>query len=72
MSEQILSNLGVVGLWSLIGFLVLTRRLVWHTDLDKMEAERNEWRDMALRGIGLAEKTTTHAEILARKATGSK
>lgn len=67
MTGEWLSNLGVVGLWSVLGVLVLTRRLVWHTDLRKMEAERDEWRHIALRGLGLAEQTTAHAEILARR-----
>lgn len=62
----LLNSLGVVGLWSLLGFLVLTRKLVWHTDLQKVEKERDEWRELALRGLGVAEQTTFHAETLVR------
>lgn len=65
----LLNSIGVVGLWSILGFLVLTRRLVWHTDLDKIERERDHWRDIALRGLGVAALTTTHAEKLVQRTT---
>lgn len=65
----LLNSLGVVGLWSLFGFLVLTRKLTWHTDLEAMREERDHWRDIALRGLGVAEKSTTHAETLVQQVT---
>jgi hypothetical protein len=63
----LLNGLGVVGLWSVIGALVLTRKLVWHTDLEAVERREKEWRDMALRGLGVAEQATVHAETLVKK-----
>ena len=48
---------------SVIAVLVITRRLIWHTDMDEVKTERDEWKDMALRGLGIAEKTTAYAEV---------
>ena len=48
--------------------LVLTDRLVWHKRLDKAEIERNYWRDIALKALGVAEGVTTAAEVLTTDA----
>lgn len=31
-----------------VGMVALTGRLRWHTDLEKVEADRDRWRDLAL------------------------
>lgn len=54
------------GILALVAMLVLTRRLVWHTDLQKVEKDRDEWKDMALRSVGVAERTTISAEVTAQ------
>lgn len=59
----VLNGLGVVGLWSMFGYLILTDKLVHHSRLTEAKKERDHWRDMALRGLGVAEKTTAYAEV---------
>lgn len=49
---------------SLIALLVITRRLVWHTDLKDERADKVMWRDLSLRLLGVAEKVTDQAEVL--------
>lgn len=48
---------------SLVAVLVITRRLVWHTDLKKEVARGDKWEGIALRALGVAEKMTVHAEV---------
>lgn len=70
----LLNGLGVVGLWSAIGYLMLTDRLVWHTRLrreheewqgrlSREQVDRERWEGIALRALGVAEKMTVHAEV---------
>lgn len=64
----VLNGIGVVTLWSVIGVLVLTRKLVWHTDLKECKAEAREWKELALRGLVVAETATVHSEVLIAKS----
>lgn len=54
---------GATGLLGLAVLLVLTDRLVWHTRLTKLEAERDRWQDTALRALGVADKLTVQGEV---------
>jgi hypothetical protein len=63
-----ITSLGVVGLWSFIGLLILTDKLVWHARLTACKKESDQWRDIALRGLGVAEKATVHSELLVRQS----
>ena len=47
----------------LIALLVITDKLVWHTRLDKAEKRAERWESIALRGLGVAEQLTVHAEV---------
>ena len=47
---------------SLVAILVITRRLVWHTDLTRERERGDKWEGYALRALGVAEKMTDHAE----------
>lgn len=71
---DLLNGLGGMALWTVIGYLMLTDRLVWHTRLRKSEqdwqgrlereqADRERWEGIALRALGVAEKMTVHAEV---------
>jgi hypothetical protein len=60
---EFLSGGGVVALWSMIGYLMLTDRLVWHTRLKAERTDRERWEGIALRALGVAEKMTVHAEV---------
>jgi hypothetical protein len=59
----LLNGLGGMALWTLIGYLMLTDRLVWHTRLNKEIARGDKWEGIALRALGVAEKMTVHAEV---------
>jgi hypothetical protein len=48
---------------SVVAVLVITRRLVWHKDLRRVEAERDRWRAFALRTIGATEMLAEAAEV---------
>jgi hypothetical protein len=48
---------------SLIAVMVITRRLVWRSDMQEVKADRDWWRDIALRSLGVSEKMTVHAEV---------
>lgn len=47
----------------LVAMLVITRRLVWHTDLTKAEKRADRWEGIALDALSAAEKLTVHAEV---------
>lgn len=57
--------LGITGpsLIVLAAMLVLTRRLIWHTDVRKIEDDRDYWRGMALDLLGVTEKLTVQGEV---------
>lgn len=46
-----------------VAVLVITRKLVWHTDLEKAEARSDKWEGIALKALGTAEKLTVQAEV---------
>ena len=48
---------------SLVAVLVITRRLVWHSDLTRERQRGDKWEGIALRALGVAEKMTVHAEV---------
>jgi hypothetical protein len=67
-------QIGGVGTLILVAWLVITRRLIWHTDLTsakgdsdktlgKCEKERDEWKHIALSLLGVTEKLTVQAEV---------
>lgn len=56
---------------SLIAVLVITRRLVWHTDLREVKTDRDYWKGIALRALGVAEKMTIHAEVASEVLTSA-
>lgn len=47
----------------IIAVLVITRRLVWHTDVEKLERDRDKWQQIALQSLGVADKLTVQAEV---------
>lgn len=57
------TDLGATGLLMLVFLSVLTDRLVWHTRLTKLEKDRDEWKDHALRALGVADKLTVQGEV---------
>lgn len=54
---------------SLIAVLVITRRLVWHSDLTRERERGDRWESTALRALGVAEKMTVHAEVASEVLT---
>lgn len=58
-----LGNLPAAGVVIVIGLLVITDKLVWHTRLRRVEAERDRWQGVALDALGIADKLTVHAEV---------
>jgi hypothetical protein len=46
-----------------IAILTITRKIVWHKDLDFERRRADKWEGIALRALGIAEKTTVHAEV---------
>jgi hypothetical protein len=63
-----------IGVLTIIAWLVITRKLIWHTDLQetkagdaanlaKVERERDEWKNIALSLLGVTEKLTVQAEV---------
>lgn len=51
----------------LVAMLVITRRLIWHKDAEKNEAalteDRNYWRGVAMKLLGVTEKLTVQGEV---------
>lgn len=77
---DLLNGLGGMALWTIIGYLMLTDRLVWHTRLrreqqewqgrlEREQADRERWEGIALRALGVAEKMTVHAEVTSEVLT---
>jgi hypothetical protein len=62
LSPELLNLTGPAAL-SLIAVLVITRRLVWHSDLTREQERGDRWEATALRALGVAEKMTVHAEV---------
>ena len=56
-------NLGAGGLVTFVVLLILTDRLIWHKRLRQAEAERDEWRRMALESLGITGRVVGHAEV---------
>lgn len=48
-----------------VALAVITRKLVWIGDLRKVEADRDEWKRIALGALGVAEKMTITGETVA-------
>ena len=57
------ANLGAGGLLALTVLLILTDRLVWHKRLRACEADRDEWKRMALESLGITGRVVGHAEV---------
>ncbi len=57
-------NLTGYGAIIVIAVLVITRKLVWHTDLTKAEERADRWEEIALKALGTAEKLTVTGEIM--------
>lgn len=58
-------DIGAGGLVALVVLAVLTDRLVWHTRLKKVEEELDQWRNMALRSLGVTERLAQSTEVTA-------
>lgn len=56
-AADFLSRAGVVGALLLAMWAGATRRWVWGYQLDEMRADRDMWRDIALRSIGQTSRT---------------
>lgn len=56
---KVLSGVGFGGLLALILWGSKRRVWVWGYQLDEVKAERDEWKRMALQGVGLLEKSIT-------------
>jgi hypothetical protein len=59
----VFNSIGIVGLWGVVALMVITRRLVWHTDLRRAEARADRWEGVALKLLGVSEKLTVSAEV---------
>jgi hypothetical protein len=46
------------------GYLVLTRKLIWHKDHERALQEKEEWKQLALRLLGTTEKLTRQTEVV--------
>ena len=68
LAPAISTSFGIVVLWT-GAWLVITRRLVWHTDLAEVKAQRDRWEGIALTALSAAEKLTVHAEVTERVLT---
>lgn len=69
-------DIGAGGLLTLVVLLVLTDRLIrrgrltelqadYEQRLEKVEKDRDEWKDMALRSLGITERMTRPVEVVA-------
>lgn len=58
-----LNQLGAAATLSLVALLVITDKLIWHRRLRAVEAERDQWRGVALQALGVADKMTVHGEV---------
>lgn len=62
LAPAISTSFGIIVLWA-CAWLVITRRLVWHTDLAEVRAQRDRWEGIALTALQAAERLTVHAEV---------
>ena len=60
-----LDKVTAVGVIVMCALAVITDKLVWHKRLEKAERERDEWRDLALRSIGVSERMAGPVEVVA-------
>ena len=58
-----IGQIGGTTAFLVIGWLVITRKLTWHTDLAKVEKERDEWKGMTLQLLGVTGRLVTSAEL---------
>lgn len=49
---------------AIIALLVISRKLIWYKDQDKVIAEKDEWKTLALRLLTSTEKTASQMEAL--------
>jgi len=62
LAPAISTSFGIVVLWT-VAVLVITRRLVWHTDLKKAEKRGDKWQELALRLLGATDTLAQAAEV---------
>jgi hypothetical protein len=59
-----LDRIGTVGTFVFVAILVITRRLVWHTDLKEVKDDRDRWQQLALDALtGPAQAGVRAAEV---------
>lgn len=66
-----LDRIGAVTTVLTIAFLVITRRLVWHTDLKKAEKRADFWEDKAWEAIGVGAAAGVRAAEVTAKVVSS-
>lgn len=76
----IVQQWGAAGVCVAVAILVITDKLIWHKRLTEAkvewsqrlsttEVERDHWRDVALRSLGVSEKMTVQGEVTAEVLT---
>lgn len=63
-----LQSAGVLGLFVILSFAALTRRIVPGWAYDSMERDRDYYREIAHKGVELADRQIKVAEVLADRA----
>lgn len=58
-----LDQVGAAAVLCFVALLVITDKLIWHKRLRSVEAERDQWRGVALHALGVADKMTVHGEV---------
>jgi hypothetical protein len=58
-------KLGSVATILLMGYLVITRKLIWYKDYNRIEAEKDEWKRLALRLLETTTKLANQTEVTA-------
>lgn len=53
LNIAVLDRITAFGVLAAVAIAVITRRLVWHTDLKKMEASRDRWQQIAIDSLTL-------------------
>lgn len=51
------------------GFLVFTRKIIWHTDYERLLKENDELKALVFRLLGVSEKLTSQQEVVTKVAT---
>lgn len=67
----VLDKLGAAGIIMLVAFLVITRKLVWHTDLKKSDARADFWEAKAWEAIGVGAAAGVRAAEVTAKVVSS-